>query len=188
MGAGINMSSRLGPVCDLSLLPVPSAGDLLPHSAESLNQKKEPFKAPHLADDVELQPDPCINLSSLGIVPSKPPPVFQSSLGSSCTAVWSGAVEGHIPNIHGSLACDCSIQLMVLNNTRAFAGVELQDLDPFHRMGWGCVHCWTRLQMEGCPSQSVFPEEARADTFKVVCKTSESSSVNGTEVNCSLKN
>lgn len=132
------MSSRLDPVCDLSL-PVPNAGDLLPHSAESLNHKKEPLKAPCLADDVELQPDPCINLSSLGILPSKPPPVFQSSLGSSCTAVWSGAVEGQIPNIHGSLACDQGIQLMVLNNTGAFAGVELQDLDPFHRKGWGCA-------------------------------------------------
>lgn len=29
--------------------------------------------------------------------------------------------------------------------------------------------------MEECPSQSVFPEEARADTFKVICKTSPES-------------
>lgn len=52
------MSSRLDPVRDLSLLPVPSAGDLLPQCALSLNQKKEQFKAPRLADDVELQLTP----------------------------------------------------------------------------------------------------------------------------------
>lgn len=86
---------------------------------------------------MELQPDPCINLSSLGILPSKLPRVLQSSLGSYCTAVWSGAVEGQIPDIHGSLACDCSMQSVFLNNTGAFAGVELQDLHPFHRKGWG---------------------------------------------------